>query len=118
MAFAGYEHHVAGARLGDGHVDGGGALEDGVDACGGVDGDAGADVVGDVLGILGAGVVVGDDDAVGEACGHFAHLGTFAAVAVAAGAEDGDDLSAAGADGGADAIEPTVLPPGRSARFM
>ena len=57
MALAGNEHHVAGTSLGDSHINGGGALQDDIHPCGGIDRDAGADVVGDVGRILVAGIV-------------------------------------------------------------
>src|SRR5690606_806339 len=56
----------------------------------------GGHLVADARGILGARIVVGDDDEIGAVGRGGAHEGAFGAVAVAAGAEDGDDPAGGG----------------------
>ena len=54
--------------------------------------ESGEHVVDDVLRLLEAGVVGGDDDTVAQSCRLLCHEGTFAFVAVAAGTHHGDDF--------------------------
>ena len=67
-------------------------LDEGVGPHGG--GDAGEDVGDDRAGVLGARVVGGDDQLVGQLGAGGAHEGALGAVAVAAGAEDGEEAGA------------------------
>ena len=97
VALAGDQHHVARPRLGDRHPDRGGAVELHAPAPVGRCRIPLHHRVRDGRGVLGARVVAGDDDAVGEPPGHRAHLGPLALVAIAAAAEHADEL-AAGSD--------------------
>ena len=99
VSLSGHQDDVAGGGLHHGGVDGGGAVEDDVGLHGGVDGDAGLDVLGDVGGVFVARVVRGDDESVRAAGGLASHLRALAVVAVASGAGDGHHGGAAGADG-------------------
>src|ERR1035438_4502058 len=84
VTLAGDQHDVACAGLLEGRADGFAAV---MDDARGMHPDAAADGAGDGLGILGARVVVGHDDLVGQFIGDAAHGGPLAGIAVAAAAE-------------------------------
>src|SRR4029079_16131652 len=85
MALAGDEDGVAGTRLRDRRVDGQRTIT--LDAHPLRPADAAQDHRDDAVGILATGIVIGDDDAIGEALGSLAHERAFARVALAAAAK-------------------------------
>ena len=97
VALAGDAEHVAGLEHGDGAGDRLAAVAD-LDRVG----RGGEDRLADRGRVLGARIVVGDDDHVGVVGGGLAHQRPLAGIAVAAGAED-DDQPAARSSGAAPA---------------
>ncbi len=94
VALAGDQHDVARLRAADSGVDRGGAVEvDGPAAVAGV-ANAADDRARDCRRVLGARVVAGDDDAVGERRRDTPHLRPLAGVAIAAASEHADELAA------------------------
>ena len=86
VALAGDQHDVAGAGRTERTLDGGAAValdHDGMRA-----GKPRQDVRHDRVAILGARVVVGHEDDIGQALGDFRHFGPLALVALSAAAED------------------------------
>ncbi len=90
VSLAGEQQHVARRQQRQATADGGGAVADFLGL-----GRGGANGAADRRRILAARVVVGDDDAIGQALGDGAHLRPLAGVAVAAAAEDDDEPAAA-----------------------
>src|SRR4051794_35872686 len=84
VALAGDQDDVAGAGVGQDALDGGPAVGFLIDRGPAAGGEAGADLVDDRPGVLGARVVAGDPDVVGQGLGDGGHARALGAVAVAA----------------------------------
>src|ERR1700761_1164374 len=96
-AFSGKEDDVVGRGRADGGLDGAATIT--LDDAGGAGGfDANEGLGEDGVGVFGAGVVAGKDNEVAAFASGTAHLGALGLVAVAATAEEGDDLTAMRSD--------------------